>query len=233
MPGDFWTATSAAEAAGFIEPPPIEIDLTGARLGAYRLEEAIGRGGMGVVYRARREGDVEHEVAVKLIGRFAVGLRSSSSAPSGRSWPGSSTRTSRAVIDGGTTDEGQPYLVMELRRGPAHHRVLRPRTGWHVCARLELFRAVCAAVQYAHQNLVVHRDLKPGNILVTRRGRAEAAGLRHREAARAARRTRRVAHGDAAAPDDAGVREPRAGARRADDRPRATCTRWASCSTSC
>ena len=65
---------AAAQAAGFIEPPPVELDLRGSLLGPYRLEEAIGRGGMGVVYRARREGDVAQEVAVKLIGRFAVGL---------------------------------------------------------------------------------------------------------------------------------------------------------------
>jgi tetratricopeptide (TPR) repeat protein len=160
---------AAAEAAGFIEPPPVEPDLTGARLGAYRLEEPVGRGGMGVVYRARREGDVPQQVAVKLIGRFAVGLSLEQ------------FRTERTIlarlehpaiarfIDAGSTPEGQPWLVMEYVRGRpiTEHATAR---GLSVSARLELFRAVCAAVQYAHRNLVVHRDLKPSNILVTDEG---------------------------------------------------------------
>src|SRR4029453_14892011 len=75
-----------------------------------------------------------------------------------------------AVFDGGTTDEGQPYLVMELVEG-------RPITEYCAAhalgtrARLEMVRAVCDAVQYAHRNLVVHRDLKPANILVGEDGR--------------------------------------------------------------
>ena len=74
-----------------------------------------------------------------------------------------------AVFDGGATSEGQPYLVMELVEG-------RPITKYcdahdlSTRERLEMFRAVCAAVQYAHQNLVIHRDLKPGNILVNEKG---------------------------------------------------------------
>jgi tetratricopeptide (TPR) repeat protein len=157
---------AAAEAARFIEPAPVEPDLAGTRLGPYRLEEAIGRGGMGVVYRARREGDVAQEVAVKLIGRFAVGLSLEQ------------FRTERTIlarlehpaiarfIDAGSTPEGQPYLVMEYVRGRpiTEHADFR---GLDVPARLQLFRAVCAAVQYAHRNLVVHRDLKPSNVLVT------------------------------------------------------------------
>ena len=124
---------------------------------------------MGVVYRARREGDVAQEVAVKLIGRFAVGLSLEQ------------FRTERTIlarlehpaiarfIDAGSTPEGQPYLVMEYVRGrPITEHAARRRL--EVPARLALFRAVCAAVQYAHRNLVVHRDLKPSNILVTEEG---------------------------------------------------------------
>jgi serine/threonine protein kinase len=135
---------AAAEAAGFIEPPPVELDLAGTRLGPYRLEEAIGRGGMGVVYRARREGDVAQEVAVKLIGRFAVGLSLEQ------------FRTERTIlarlehpaiarfIDAGSTPEGQPYLVMEYVRGRpiTEHADFR---SLDVPARLQLFRAVCTA----------------------------------------------------------------------------------------
>jgi non-specific serine/threonine protein kinase/serine/threonine-protein kinase len=124
---------------------------------------------MGVVYRARREGDVAQEVAVKLIGRFAVGLSLEQ------------FRTERTIlarlehpaiarfIDAGSTPEGQPYLVMEYVRGqPITEHAARRRLD--VPARLQLFRAVCAALQYAHRNLVVHRDLKPSNILVTEEG---------------------------------------------------------------
>ncbi len=86
--------------------------------------------------------------------------------------------------------------------------------GLSVRERLILFRQICAAVQYAHQHLVVHRDLKPGNILVTAEGRAQAARLRHREAALGRRRYGVLgADRDARSPADPGVREPRAGAR--------------------
>src|SRR6185436_18730793 len=73
------------------------------------------------------------------------------------------------LLDGGTTDEGIPYLVMELIDG-------QPITDYcdgqklDTAARLRLFIQVCSAVQYAHQRMVIHRDLKPSNILVTREG---------------------------------------------------------------
>src|SRR5580658_746953 len=73
------------------------------------------------------------------------------------------------LLDGGATEEGQPFLVMEYVRGiPLDDYCDRHKLT--VTARLELFRVVCAAVQFAHQNLVIHRDLKPGNILVTEEG---------------------------------------------------------------
>src|SRR6185436_3603494 len=73
------------------------------------------------------------------------------------------------LLDGGTTEDGQPYLVMEYVDGvdvEAHCEARRLPLG----ERLELFLAVCAAVEHAHRNLVVHRDLKPGNVLVTADG---------------------------------------------------------------
>src|SRR5207248_11241428 len=73
------------------------------------------------------------------------------------------------LLDGGSTEEGLPYFVMELVDGRPIHRWCDERK-LNVGQRLELFRKVCAAVQYAHQHLVVHRDLKPGNILVTADG---------------------------------------------------------------
>ena len=84
--------------------------------------------------------------------------------------------------------------------------------------RLELFRSVCQAVQYAHQNLIVHRDIKPTNILVTREGTPEAPGFRDCQAAGSGcRPTHRVAHGSRRATDDARVRQSGAGTRQAGD----------------
>jgi serine/threonine protein kinase len=86
------------------------------------------------------------------------------------------------LYDGGTTDEGLPYFVMEYVDGEdlvaycdRHHLPIR--------TRLQLFLRVCEAVQYAHQGLVVHRDLKPSNILVTAAGEPKLLDFRHRQAA--------------------------------------------------
>ena len=73
------------------------------------------------------------------------------------------------LLDGGVTDDGEPYFVMEYVEGEPLARLRRPATASASDARLELFRKVCAAVAYAHRKLVVHRDLKPSNILVTGR----------------------------------------------------------------
>ncbi len=152
-------------------PPVDSSQMSGRRIGPYELFEELGRGGMGEVYRARRaDGQYEHQVAIKLIrGGHEGGLLLQ------RFW------TERQILarldhphiarllDGGATDDGMPYLVMELIEGSdiceycdAHHS--------SVAARLELFRQVCSAVQYAHQRLIVHRDIKPTNILVTTDG---------------------------------------------------------------
>src|SRR4030095_5724184 len=76
------------------------------------------------------------------------------------------------LIDGGATDDGLPYLVMELVAGEPLDRYCQQRN-LSVRERLQLFCDVCAAVSYAHQRLIVHRDLKPSNILVTAEGRVK------------------------------------------------------------
>lgn len=142
--------------------------LAGRRLGPYELLEEIGAGGMGEVYRAVRvDGEYEHQVAIKLV-RAGVDAE----------FVGQRLRTERQILaafqhpniarllDGGTTEDGIPYLVMELIAGePIDQYCDRERLD--VTARLRLFLPVCAAVQYAHQRAVIHRDLKPRNILVT------------------------------------------------------------------
>jgi serine/threonine protein kinase len=126
---------------------------------------------MGEVYRAARvDHEYEHEVAVKLV-----------RAGADAQFVGQRLRTERQILaafehpniarllDGGTTEEGIPYLVMELIAGlPITEYCDRQRLD--LGARLHLFLLVCSAVQYAHQRAVIHRDLKPSNILVTAEG---------------------------------------------------------------
>jgi eukaryotic-like serine/threonine-protein kinase len=147
------------------------VTLAGVRIGAYRLEERVARGGMGDVYRARRVDDqYDQEVAVKLVrpGPRADDLmrrfRVERQILANLQHPDIAT-----LLEGGVTDDGQPYLVMQFVHGlpiteyaDEHHL--------SVAQRLRLFCRVCDAVQYAHANLVVHRDLKPSNILVTAEG---------------------------------------------------------------
>lgn len=143
----------------------------GRRLGPYELLEEIGEGGMGEVYRARRA-DLQYqkEVAIKLVragfdSRFTLARFKAERQVLANLDHLNITR----LLDGGATHEGRPYLVMEYIQGLSLNEYC-DRSKLTVTQRLELFRTVCAAVQYGHQNLVVHRDLKPGNILVTADG---------------------------------------------------------------
>ncbi|NOS99284.1 MAG: serine/threonine protein kinase [Phycisphaerales bacterium] len=145
--------------------------LIGAQLGEYRIEELIGEGGMGVVYRAVRTVDYQQEVAVKLVhrGLLSDALRRRFHAERQTLARLRHDSISR-LIDGGSTPDGSPYLVMEYIDGrpidvSCDDRVLGVRD------RIALFCEVCDAVHYAHQNLVVHRDLKPTNILIAVDGR--------------------------------------------------------------
>jgi serine/threonine protein kinase/tetratricopeptide (TPR) repeat protein len=143
----------------------------GSRIAQYRIVGKLGSGGMGDVYRAVRADDqYEMQVAIKLV---RPDLDTESVAARFRRerqiLAGLEHENIARLIDGGTTVEGHPYFVMELVEGkPIDEYCDEARLG--TAARIDLFRRVCSAVQYAHQRLVVHRDIKPGNILVTADG---------------------------------------------------------------
>jgi eukaryotic-like serine/threonine-protein kinase len=140
----------------------------GQRLGAYVLEEEIGRGGMGVVYRAARaDGDFDQTVAVKVLAGALFSpdaiarFRNERRILAGLEHPNIAR-----LLDGGSTPDGVPYVIMEYADGVPVDR-FADEEGLELEARVWLFLAICEAVHYAHRNLVVHRDLKPSNILVT------------------------------------------------------------------
>jgi eukaryotic-like serine/threonine-protein kinase len=141
------------------------------RVGAYEIDRLIGRGGMGAVYVAHRaDGNFEQQVAIKLIDLplatelFRERFRLERQILAGLNHP-----LIARLLDGGVTDEGEPFLVMEYVDGVPIHRFCE-NNRLSIAQRLALFRSVCEAVQFAHQNLVVHRDLKPDNILVMEDG---------------------------------------------------------------
>ena len=142
--------------------------VAGTRLGAYRVIAEIGRGGMGAVYLAERADDqFEKRVAIKLVKRGMDTDEVLRRFRYERQILASLEHPNIArLYDGGVSDDGRPYLVMEYVDGQPLDAYC-DRLALTVERRLALFRSACAAVQYAHQNLVIHRDLKPSNILVT------------------------------------------------------------------
>jgi tRNA A-37 threonylcarbamoyl transferase component Bud32/tetratricopeptide (TPR) repeat protein len=137
--------------------------------GPFRLLRVIGRGGMGVVYLAERaDGEVRQQVAVKL-------LRSSFDSPDARRrflqerqiLANLAHPNLARLIDAGHRTDGQPYLAMEYIAG---HPIDDYSRGLAVQEKVALMATLCEAIAYAHRNLVVHRDLKPGNILVDASG---------------------------------------------------------------
>jgi eukaryotic-like serine/threonine-protein kinase len=146
----------------------------GRRIGAYRLVRLLGEGGMGAVYLAERADEAyRQQVAVKMArsgGLTEEGKRRFSrerQALAQLQHP----HVSR-LLDGGVTEDGAPYLVMEYVDGMHIDQYCREHA-LSVRQRLLLFEAVCQAVSHAHRNLVVHRDLKPSNVLVDREGQVK------------------------------------------------------------
>jgi eukaryotic-like serine/threonine-protein kinase len=140
----------------------------GRRIGAYKTIELVGVGGMGEVYRSYRADDqYRKEVALKIVragqdsGVILARFRNERQILASLEHPNIAR-----LLDGGTTEEGTPYLVMELIKGQPIGQYCDARK-LSVSERLTLFTQVCAAVHYAHQRLIIHRDIKPSNILVT------------------------------------------------------------------
>src|SRR5579872_894949 len=141
------------------------------RIGPYRVVKEIGRGGMGAVYLAVRDDDeYRKQVAIKVVkpgmdtdevlGRF----RHERQILANLDHP-----FIARLLEGGTTSKGRPFFVMDYVEGVPLDVFCRTRA-LSVAARCRLFLKICEAVSHAHRNLVVHRDLKPGNIFVTADG---------------------------------------------------------------
>ncbi len=172
---------AAHEQAGtnFLKEPAVDLNSAvsaraaraRSRLGVYQIIDQLGHGGMGEVYRAARaDGQYDKQVAIKLV---RVGLDTSfllERFRHERQILASLDHPNIArLLDGGTTESGTPYLVMELLEGVPIDQYCDEHK-LSVTQRLQLFLQVCRAVQYAHQRLVIHRDLKPSNVLVTKEG---------------------------------------------------------------
>jgi serine/threonine protein kinase/Tfp pilus assembly protein PilF len=146
-------------------PLPARPETPGTQIGSYKIREQLAEGGMGVVYVAEQQEPVRRKVALKIIkpgmatkdvmARFDVERQ----ALAMMDHPNIAR-----IFDGGATDTGQPFFVMELVRGiPITEYCDRERLA--TADRLQLFLKVCRAVQHAHQKGIIHRDIKPSNVL--------------------------------------------------------------------
>jgi serine/threonine protein kinase len=139
-------------------------------IGPYRILAAVGKGGMGTVYKAVREDEFRMTVAVKMLHFEASAEADQRRFRQERQILAELQHPNIArLIDGGATAQNAPYIVMEYVEGSPLTDYCRQHR-LPVVERLKLFRQICDAVQYAHQKLIVHRDIKPGNILVTTGG---------------------------------------------------------------
>ncbi len=156
--------------------PPVHVEIScagtsaemeGRAIGPYQIVRELGTGGMGAVYEASQEQPVRRTVALKVIrpgmdtGRVIARFEAERQALAMMDHPNIAR-----VLDAGSTPDGRPYFVMELVRGlPITRYCDKQHLGYR--ERLELFMAVCQAIQHAHQKGVIHRDIKPSNVLVT------------------------------------------------------------------
>ncbi len=145
--------------------------MIGRRLGSYRIDREIGRGGMGAVYEASRaDNEFNKRAAIKLVKRgmdtdfILRRFRKERQILAALDHPHIG-----GLLDGGTTEDGLPYFVMEYIEGQPLYTYCDTHK-LNITERLKLFRSICDAVHYAHQKQVVHRDIKPSNVLVTSEG---------------------------------------------------------------
>jgi serine/threonine protein kinase len=167
----FLAEEALADRSGFLGETP-HPSLEGLKIGAYRLERPLGRGGMGTVWLARRiDGQGDTLTAVKLLSPSLVSakgeerFRREGSVLARLAHPGIAR-----LIDAGVSAAGQPYLMLEYVEGKPIDVFVEELS---LAQRIVLFRQVLAAVGHAHSNHVLHRDLKPSNILVTHDGKAK------------------------------------------------------------
>jgi len=165
------------EAGSFLESPVVDFAATanissltetpGTVIGSYKLLQQIGEGGMGVVFMAEQERPVRRKVALKIIKpgmdtkQVVARFEAERQALALMDYPNIAR-----VFDGGATDSGRPYFVMELVLGVPITEYCNLQK-YSARERLSLFIDVCRAVQHAHQKGVIHRDLKPSNVMVT------------------------------------------------------------------
>ena len=164
-PAASWSSRRGRKSTATIDQPITE--KPGTVIGRYKLLEQIGEGGLGVVFMAEQEEPVRRKVALKIIKpgmdtkEVIARFEAERQALAMMDHPNIAK-----VLDAGATESGRPYFVMELVRGIpitdfCDQNSLTTRE------RLELFVAVCQAVQHAHQKGIIHRDIKPSNVLVT------------------------------------------------------------------
>lgn len=152
-------------------PPDTDELPAGCMVGRYRIVRLLGRGGMGAVYLAERaDREFDQRVALKLVGRAVPGGTLALRFRAERQILAQLNHPNIArLLDGGAGEDGAPYLAMEYVEGERIDAYCDARR-LSVREQLRLFQQACSAIQYAHQNLVVHRDIKPTNILVTADG---------------------------------------------------------------
>lgn len=170
-------AETSAQVGEFMQVGPLQQmapDMIGKRVGRFEIVDEIARGGMGAVYRARRaDGVFEQDVAIKLFHRELISAASLQRFHVERQILANLEHPGIArLIDGGTASDGTPFVVMELIDGVPIDQYCEQQA-LNVEQRLKLFQSVCQALDAAHQKGIVHRDIKPGNVLVNKQGQAK------------------------------------------------------------
>ncbi len=166
---------SQADESQFLEAPALAPtqslakirEQPGEQIGRYKLLQQIGEGGFGVVYMAEQEKPVRRKVALKVIKagmdtkEVVARFEAERQALALMEHPNIAK-----VLDGGSTDSGRPYFVMELVKGVPMTQFC-DENKLDTSKRLQLFHSVCKAIQHAHHKGIIHRDIKPSNVMVT------------------------------------------------------------------